>query len=161
MELRLVEQSDRPILENLFSYYVYDLSEYMGWEPNADGVYTFNANSLDYYWQHDDHFPYFISINNQLSGFVLLRRYPQNKQYYDIEQFFILRAYKNQGVGKQVLKLLVQKHEGLWQVRVLTENKPALGFWISAIKELVGQNYKQTLDKDVDLEMHFIRFEYI
>ncbi|MCY9846312.1 hypothetical protein [Vibrio caribbeanicus] len=41
INLKKIEVSSRYILENLFTYYIYDMSQYMGWDPNSDGQYTF------------------------------------------------------------------------------------------------------------------------
>lgn len=159
VQLKQIEVESRHILENMFPYYVYDMSEFMGWSPNAEGVYTFNSDSLDNYWSHADHIPYFIYADQELAGFVLVRKYPTNQNVFDIEQFFVLRKFKGQGVGKSAFKDVVTRHSGQWQIRVLKENESGLGFWLSAIKNISGVNFNLGLDIDIDLEMHFIRFE--
>lgn len=159
VSLKRIELNDRHILENLFPYYVYDMSEYMGWSPNSDGLYTFKPASLDPYWAKADHVPYFIFFDGELAGFVLLRGYPNQSEVYDIEQFFVLRKFKGKGVGKRALAELCSRYLGKWQIRVLKENTAALKFWLSAVMNVVDNNYEHSLDTDVDLEMHFIRFE--
>lgn len=68
MEVSLVKinAGSRHILENLFPYYIYDMSEYMGWSPNDNGHFSFNKSSLDVYWERVDHAPYFIYVDNEL-----------------------------------------------------------------------------------------------
>ncbi|WP_321969340.1 GNAT family N-acetyltransferase [Photobacterium angustum] len=100
VQLKQIEAESRHILENMFPYYVYDMSEFMGWSPNAEGVYAFKAESLNSYWSNADHTPYFIYADQELAGFVLVRKYPTNQNVFDIEQFFVLRKFKGQGVGK-------------------------------------------------------------
>ncbi|MFM2478637.1 hypothetical protein ABTQ23_15445, partial [Celerinatantimonas sp. MCCC 1A17872] len=46
------------------------------------------------------------------------------------------------------------------QIRVLKENVKALHFWKSAVSQLCAGVYSHTFDIDIDLEMHFLRFEY-
>lgn len=55
----------------------------------------------------------------------------------------------------------MNRHIGKWQIRVLKENEAALKFWLSAVSDIVGCDYDSCLDIDVDLEMHFIRFEKV
>ncbi|MFM2486437.1 GNAT family N-acetyltransferase [Celerinatantimonas yamalensis] len=154
-----IEQDSRYILENLFVYYIYDMSEFMGWSPDQQGQYTFNHESLTPYWQERDHIPYFIHVDNELAGFALIRHYPANPAVFDIEQFFVLRKFKGNGVGKKALSLVVGKHPGTWQIRVLKENKAALKFWEAALTAIVGAKFEITLDIDIDLQMHFLRFD--
>ncbi|WP_432468315.1 GNAT family N-acetyltransferase [Agarivorans sp. Z349TD_8] len=161
MEVSLVKigAKSRHILESLFPYYIYDMSEHMGWSPNENGHFTFNKSSLDVYWKQEDHVPYFIYADTELAGFVLVRKYPTNRQFYDVEQFFVLRKFKGKGVGKQALKLVTAQFSGQWQIRVLIGNEAALKFWQSAIFGLVGGNYTQSEQVDIDLLMHFLTFE--
>ena len=97
MEVQLVkiEREERHVLENLFCYYVYDMSEYMKWNPAEDGTFGgYDVSKFDPYWIRDDHVPYFIKVDNQLAGFVLIRRYPSDFTRYDVAQFFVLRKFK-------------------------------------------------------------------
>lgn len=161
MEVSLIEikLASRHVLENLFPYYIYDMSEYMGWAPSESGVFTYNSHSFDIYWKRSDHVPFFIYVGEELAGFVLVRKYPQNESVYDIAQFFVLRKFKGKGVGKKSLALVVSLFPGKWQIRVLIENNGALSFWKSAVSNLVGDNYEQAKNMDVDLLMYFLSFE--
>ena len=161
MEISLVtiKAESRHVLENLFPYYIYDMSEYMGWSPNENGHFSFNKSSLDAYWKQEDHEPFFIYADVELAGFVLVSKYPSKGIIYDIEQFFVLRKFKGKGVGKQALKLVAEQFVGQWQVRVLLGNEAALKFWKSAISGLVGENYIESQQVDIDLLMHFLTFE--
>lgn len=71
MDVQLIEiqREKRNILENLFFYYLYDMSEYMGWNPDPTGKFAYNASILDPFWQQKDHIPYFIYVNNELAVF--------------------------------------------------------------------------------------------
>ena len=95
----------------------------------------------------------------ELAGFVLVRRYPSDLSSYDIEQFFVLRKFKGQGVCKEALAQVVSVFTGKWQIRVLLENSAALYFWKSAVSRIVGDKFRVTKANDVDLLMFFIHFE--
>ncbi|MFT5674299.1 MAG: putative acetyltransferase [Paraglaciecola sp.] len=159
ISLKKIEKASRYVLENLFYYYIYDMSEYMEWAPNEEGKFAYNPSFFDAYWEVDDHIPYFIYVGAELAGFALIRRYPSDTSTYDIAQFFVLRKFKGKGVGKKTLALIVKSFPGKWQIRVLTENSGALNFWQSAVSNIVGDAYTLSKDVDVDLLMHFIRFE--
>ncbi|MBD8512874.1 GNAT family N-acetyltransferase [Photobacterium sp. CAU 1568] len=161
VSLKQIDLGSRNILENLFSYYVYDMSEFMGWGPNSEGLYAFNSETLDSYWKEASHVPYFIYVDKEIAGFALVRNYSIEPEIFDIEQYFVLRKFKGKGVGKKALLAVVANHPGKWQIRVLKENEAALKFWDSAVKNIVGSRYDVSLDIDVDLEMYFIRFEAV
>jgi len=159
VSLKKIRLESRHVLENLFPYYIYDMSEYMGWSPNESGLFTYNSGSFDVYWEKSDHVPYFIYFGEELAGFVLVRKYPENDSVYDIAQFFVLRKFKGKGIGKKSLELVVRLFPGKWQIRVLIENGGALNFWKSAVSNIVGDKYEQTKNMDVDLLMYFLLFE--
>ena len=161
VSLKEIDLTSRHILENLFPLYIYDMSEYMGWSPNQEGLFIYNNSNFDVYWDREDHTPYFICVDGDIAGFVLIRKYPTNLSLYDIEQFFILRKYKRKGVGKGAIAQVLNHYPGEWQIRVLLENSGALAFWEAAIANAVGRNYTLEKDIDVDKEMHFIRFNVL
>mgnify|MGYP000170673869 CR=1 FL=1 len=161
MEVQLVKikEHERKILENLFSYYIYDMTEYLKWNPDHEGKFSYDPSKFDVYWEQEDHIPYFIYVDSDLAGFVLIRRYPSNLSTYDVAQFFVLRKYKGQGVGKEALAKVISIFPGKWQIRVLLENFGALSFWKSAVSNIVGEKYRLSKANDVDLLMFFIHFE--
>ena len=64
--LKRIEADSRHILENLFPYYVYDMSEFMKRDPDFNGLYTFKSSTLDCYWSDTSHVPYFIYVDKNL-----------------------------------------------------------------------------------------------
>lgn len=163
MDLQLVtiKEQERKILENLFSYYIYDMTEYMKWNPDHEGKFSYDSSKFDVYWEQEDHTPFFIYVDSELAGFVLVRLYPSDLSTYDVSQFFVLRKFKGQGVGKEALAKVVRIFPGKWQIRVLLENSGALRFWKSAVSNIVGERYSLIKANDVDLLMFFIHFESV
>ena len=158
VSLRSAKQH-RQIVENLFRYYVYDLSEFSRWPCNDDGNYSFKSALLDPHWDRHDHWPYLVYCGDELAGFCLLRRYPCDLERYDIDQFFIIRRFRGLGVAKEAFRLAVSGKPGLWQTRVMLENKPALQFWRSAVDSVSRGNFQEKILTDADLDMHFFLYE--
>ena len=81
IELAPALLSDQKVIENLWPLYVYDMSEYTGWGPSAEGRYDDGRPPLDDYWKRDDHEPYLIRCEGELAGFSMLRRYPGARDF--------------------------------------------------------------------------------
>lgn len=160
VSLQPIEIKERHVLENLFSYYVYEFSRALAISPDKNGKFTVESDKLNPYWLRDDHHAYFILCDGELAGFVLVRRYPPNIAVWDIDQFFVLRKFKGKGVGKKALMSVLEKQPGNWQIRILKENIRVLGFWQTVVESLVGEAYSLGLEPDIDLEMYFLRFTY-
>lgn len=54
---------------------------------------------LDHYWTEAGRHPYFIRVDGTLAGFVLIREIAM--AYYSVAEFFVMKKYRNQGVGQQ------------------------------------------------------------
>lgn len=151
-------ENHRQIVENLFKYYVYDLAEFGKWPCGADGSYSYPSSLLNPHWSREDHWPYLIYHGEELAGFCLLRLYPYNTAYYDIDQFFILRKFKGMGIGQEAFRQAVSARPGVWQTRVMLENIPALNFWRSVIGSVTNGDFQEDIQPDNDLNMHFITY---
>lgn len=160
VSVKKIAPDSRDVLENLFSYYLYDMSAYVALQPDSHGRYVAPPHLLAPYWFATDHIPYFICLNERPVGFALVRRYPVDRQYYDMDQFFVLRSERGKGIGSDALARLVQLHSGQWQIRVLQENHQALAFWSRAVERIVAAEYTLSIETDVDLAMHFLRFQF-
>ena len=61
------------------------------------------------------------------------------KEIYDISEFFVMRKYKRKQIGTKVAIKIWQKFKGRWQVRVLKENKIAHRFWMKTIEKFTSE----------------------
>ncbi|HCE2343446.1 TPA: GNAT family N-acetyltransferase [Vibrio parahaemolyticus] len=156
-----VDASDRHVLENLYQYYVYSLSKVADIEVSENGLFEFSRKPFILYWLEPSHVPYFIKVGSNLAGFALVRCYPANKERWDMEQFFVLSKYNGQGVGRKVFRKIAENHGGKWQIRILKTNQSAFQFWRSTVVGLTKQEPNITSSLDVDLEMDFIKFEFV
>lgn len=138
MKVELVVAESPEIIRNMFPYYIYDMSEYTKFSPNDDGTYVVDESilNLNTYWTKSNHYPFLIKVDDEVAGFSLLREFPFLEGYYDVGQFFILRKYKGQGIGREAFELSVKKFPGKWITRVLPNNGGAFKFWEKVISEV-------------------------
>lgn len=163
MIIRLIKAESSEIIKNLFQYYIYDMSEYTKFKANADGTYTASESvvNLNDYWEKQDHFPYLITVDDEIAGFSLIRKFPFDNNYFDIGQFFVLRKFKNEGIGKRAFELSVNKHPGKWITRVLRDNHGAYKFWNKVISELSNEavEVRNELYKDKEMIYFYYKVE--
>jgi len=165
IELKKASESDYKIIKNLVPYYIYDMSEYMGWDPNGNGHYC-GCDELQEYWEKDNHYPYIILADSKIAGFAMVRPYPNELERTEIGDFFVLRKFKRQEIGKTAAFKLFNLHQGNWLVRVLDSNTGARIFWEKVIKEytkekLVINAETYTCPYSGTWPMQFFRFESI
>ncbi|WP_028975071.1 GNAT family N-acetyltransferase [Spirochaeta cellobiosiphila] len=160
MKLELIPAPHDEIIQNLFPYYVYDMSEYAGFSPDEKGSFAVakEVSRLDEYWTKEKHYPYHIMVDGEIAGFVLIRPYPDREEYNDIGQFFVLRKFKHKGVGREAFIQVVHKHPGKWITRVLPNNKGAYEFWTKVITQETQGSYSIKREVYGDKPMDFIYY---
>jgi len=134
--------ADFPTVKNLVPYYIYDLSEHLGWSCNAEGRYD-GCDDLPDYWEKEDHHPFLIRAGNEIAGFAMVRPYPDEPDRMEIGEFFVLRKFKRRGIGREAAYRLFDRFQGEWLVRVLDENTGALCFWEAVIDEYTQDDHQR------------------
>jgi len=131
--------AEMPIVLNLAKFYRYDLSEFMEWSINPDGMY--HCHELETYWENQN-IPFIIRVNNELAGFALISKVSDKTEVsYAIGEFFVLRRFRKLGIGKKVALDIFNKFKGIWEVKQLIKNKPAIVFWEKVISSYNNKSY--------------------
>jgi predicted acetyltransferase len=140
--LQFVLFEDREILSNLLEKYHYEFTQYEPRDVNKLGLYGYQ--SLDFYWIDEKRWAYFIVVDGNLAGFVLVRNYPlkDTKTYFVIPEFFVMYKYRRSGVGRQAFFQVLNKHKGRWRICLHPNNITSVHFWDSVIKEYTKGQYK-------------------
>jgi len=155
-ELLLARENDLPVVLNLSRYYIYDMSEFMGWPCPEDGV----LGGCDEYftdWSANRNTPYIIRMDGELAGFTGVV-YRETEQANVVQEFLILRKFRRQGVGRQVAVELFERYPGNWVVEQLIENLPAVEFWRTVVNEYTGGQYAEAQYIAEWGEMNVLRF---
>ncbi len=148
LEPALREQS--PILANLLELYAHDFSEFQPLEIGPEGRFGYKPLSL--YWSESNRHPFLIRFNGKLAGLALVKRGSEisgNQEVWDMAEFFVLRGCRRHGIGTRAAQEVWRRFPGLWEVRVMQSNTPAIFFWNRAISDFIGQ-----LIQPVRIEKH-------
>jgi len=119
-------ESDFLYVKNLVPYYIYDMSQYLNWNPDSEGRYD-GCDDLPEYWKNETWRPFLIKVDGTAGGFAMIRPYPDEPDIMDVGEFFILRKFTGQGVGRKSAFSLFDSFAGNWLVRVLNEIKNGRG----------------------------------
>jgi predicted acetyltransferase len=145
--LGLAAPSDAGILSNLLQLYAYDLSETFGLELGSDG--RFKYDQLPLYWSEPERrFPFLIRHGTGIVGFALATRGSpgsDDPQDFDVAEFFVLRRYRRQGIGREAAFLLWNRFSARWIVRVSEGNHAGRQFWTRTISEYTGHAFEETI----------------
>ena len=158
VEVMEARDEDLPVVRNLVRFYIYDLSEIMGWDCPEDGLFG-GCDDLPQYWGREPDDPeykwppgqvgyaFVVRVDGRLGGFALVRRLGERPApSYDMGDFFILRRYRRRGVGKRVAHGLFDRFPGKWLVRQMKANHPARAFWRKVIAEYTAGDYSESAE---------------
>ena len=163
IQLTRAPASELPLVRNLVPYYVYDQSEHMGWNCNAEWRWD-GCDELPDYWKEPDHHPYVIRVNDDIAGFAFVRPFPGEPERREMGDFFVARKFKGRGVGKVSAFQAFDAHPGKWIIRVLDGNRGARSFWAKVVDEYTQGDFVLTAEKFSDphsgtWDMQFYRFD--
>jgi predicted acetyltransferase len=125
-----IASADAPTLSNLLELYAHDFSEYVPLELRPNGRFELLLGRE--WWEADDHYPFFVHVENKLAGFALVRRgsrVTDAANVMDVAEFFVVRGARRRGIGLEVVRELFRVFPGLWEARVRPGNAQALAFW--------------------------------
>jgi len=90
---------------------------------------------------------FLVKVNDMLAGFVLVNNYCMMKEPGNetktIAEFFIMRKWRRQGVGKEIAFKTFDIHKGNWKIKQEKENIGAQRLWEHVINEYTAGNFKK------------------
>lgn len=148
-KIEKVKLENKTVLKNLTELYKYDFSEFDPEDVNEHGLYEYMY--VDHYFTEEGRFPFFIKVNKKYAGFALIREIEENdRTYYSMSEFFVMKKYRKNGVGKQAAIQLFCKFPGEWEVAEMEENTPAQAFWRKVISLYTNNEYREIRKADWD-----------
>lgn len=131
IELHPAAPDQKRVIANLIQLYLYDMTEFMPFPVGADG--RFEYGFLERFWRY----PYLIMSGDEIAGFALvIDECPLTgtSPCWFMAEFFVMRAYRQRGVGREAVRLALSRHPGQWHLGVPHANRAALAFWSKALK---------------------------
>ncbi|MVP00285.1 GNAT family N-acetyltransferase [Paenibacillus lutrae] len=136
IEFRTITQSDSIILNNLFHFYLYELSAYSMEDVSNEGKYE--AEDISPYYRDDRLFPYLIMVDNKIAGFILVTSppYVTDGIDYSVQELFLLPKYRGKGLGRAAALHIFKHHHGHYEISMFRNNPKAVKFWSALLSSL-------------------------
>ena len=166
LDIQRAVRRDAILLRRLYELYCHDFSPYTHADVGDDGLYTGDDFLADH-WPDRNWSAWLFRLDGKLAGFAWLHGgslfRPQDSQtsqlaeagllngaHLLVEEFFVMRKYRNRGVGAAAARWLFDRFDGVWEVSEMAENTPAQAFWRKVIDRHTGGKY---LEIELDTEM--------
>lgn len=139
VSVRLAGWSERPLIERLSQFYIYDFSEM---EPPTSENLEFDDQGsyapfrgLDSYWCVEGYRPLLIRVKQRLAGFALIntRSRRNSRIEHNMAEFFVARKHRRRGVATEAVRQILAQYPGHWEIAVAERNVAAKAFWPRAI----------------------------
>ena len=149
---------DLAVVRNLVPYYIYDMSEHMGWPCTPEGRFD-GCDMVPTYWEEPGKHAFMLRASDEIAGFALVRGNHEEEDIdYSIAEFFVLRKFRGQGAGEHIARQLFDRFTGRWVVDQLAPNMPAVSFWRKVIGRYTGGRFNESECESPWGRMNVIRF---
>lgn len=160
VELESIERDRADVLNALFELYAHDFSEYVPLELRESGRFELTVSEV--WWTRADHHAFFVRVGGRLAGFALVRKgskITDDPDVMDVAEFFVVRAERRKGTGRQAALALLGRFPGRWEVRVRKTNQPALHFWLRVLEGASDRGVDHSMHSDNQVDWHVLRAE--
>jgi predicted acetyltransferase len=139
VSVRLAHACERPLIESLSQFYVYDFSEM---EPPGSNDMEFGEYGgysplpeIDSYWHLEGYRPLLIRVKERLAGFAFIntRSRRRGSVEHNMAEFFVARKHRRRGVATEAACQILARYPGHWEIAVAERNVAAKAFWPRAI----------------------------
>lgn len=70
-----------------------------------------------------------------------------------MDEFFVISKFQGKNIGEIAAQQIWNKHQGVWEVAIILENKKALSFWHKAISNYTNIKFSHE-EKVVNYDQH-------
>lgn len=150
LTMERVTTANLDVLDRLMQLYLYDFSEMLCDEEDgsvdADGLFD-PGFPLARYAVEPAFEGYLARVDGHWAGFSLISaradQAPDGQPGHNVDEFFVLRCCRRQGVGGELARRTFDLHPGFWQVMQLGRNAAATAFWRQVIGRATAGDYQE------------------
>ena len=154
VSLLSLEREHEATLQNLIQLYTHDFSGF--WAGISKGDVQTNGRFEDYplsdFWERPRWSANLILIGSTTAGFCLVNDSSHISEAVgaNVAEFFVLRKFTGQGVGKSAARAMFNSWPGSWEVAVASRNRTAKKFWKRVIESSPEARDVQEIDAQTE-----------
>lgn len=140
LSLKIVNQDNLFIYNNLIQMYEAEFSKITNKKPNKNGLFELDTDL------GNNIFAYLFYVDDLPAGFVVVKSIEIFK--FEICEYFILPIYRNKNYGKRFAFKIWNLHPGKWIIKQIAGAEYATSFWRRVIGEFTNNDYQEELFHD-------------
>lgn len=147
VEIKIATHEQKPVMRWLLELYVEEFTQLKG-ERIAQKQMFIDGEYVDLFWKKPEWVPLLILYHDKVAGFALV--VSNSSAQGDglvrvLPEFFILKRYRHQGIGKQAAYQIFDKFPGQWEVRESDFNATGQEFWRNVIREYTDGQFTENI----------------
>lgn len=154
VRLRRATAEDRVLVANLAQLEHHDQSPVTGELPGPDG--RFDVTPLDPFLERHGHEAWLVELDGEAVGFALVR--PVDGAAF-VHSFFVVRAVRRQGVGREAAHALLRTRPGRWILAFALDNEGAAPFWRGVATDTAGASWTEGRRENGGLEFGWLELD--
>ena len=152
VEIKVATHEQKPVMKWLLELYVEEFAQMKG-EQVAQKQAFIDDGYLDLFWKKPEWVPLLVCYHDKVAGFALVvsDEFSHHRGIVRIlPEFFILKRYRRQGIGKQAAFQIFEKFPGKWEVKESDFNASGQAFWRKVIREYTGDQFTENIVHNPD-----------
>lgn len=160
--IELCERKNKFIINNLYPLYLHDLAGIRKVLPNKYGVFEDDDKYhtlekqipvFDIWWEKEGVlFPYLVTVDELPAGFVLVTTPPYlyDNCDYMINELFVLRPFRGNGIGEYAVREIFNLYRGSWMLFTTPtdSNLNTVSFWRKTLSRYTDNHFTEE-DKEL------------
>ena len=136
LEIVTTDSSQKKTIWNLFQLYCYDSTDWDPEDVGVSGFYALDDGYFSQYWTVPGWSAHILKMANNIVGFLLIERSDvPGVNAPEFADLFILKKYRRQGIGKEVVQRVVVTSGQPWVITVFDDDTAAKAFWSNVFKQ--------------------------
>lgn len=139
LPITVAEPHHRPVLEQLWTMFGHDLSEFSGVLPDAKG--RFRQERLDAALADPGWRGYLVTLAASPVGLAVVRGLGSPERV--LSSFFIVKGARRCGYGLAAVRSIAERHPGHWAVAFQPSNAAAVTFWRRVAEDISPSDWRE------------------
>ena len=131
IELIKVDNNNKETFENIYEFYLYEISKYLGYDVEENG--KFSDNNTRNYIYNIKREQILIKKNGKYAGFLLIFK---RDNYNYINEFGILPKYRSGFFTYKVIRKYFLETNKVTKFNIINENKR----WLECVEYIINKN---------------------